>query len=408
MSAPEPRRRVRTMPSWSRIFRRRPRRYLSGRPGRVDDWLEAARDYVAKKSDAERVWLHRKPYDPSPGNAAFFTETYQVLNLLEAMRPTPGGRVLEVGSGPGWVSEILMLLGFEVDGVEPSEDMIAIARDRVDLARRHRHVDGEDLVRFHATTLEECGLPDGSMDAVLFHESLHHVIDEERGLAQAFRLLRPGGVMGVSEWAWRPGSHELEAVMEEEMARYGTLENPYTPEYLDDLLRRHGFVDVTRYHGVNGFFPQDQGDRPLREVAQAPAGVTNNLTARKPSPEGPTTADPGETRARIEVLSMHRGGEGRAALRLRLTNTGRTLWLDGERRVGQVRLALRSERLEDRLEAEPRHDLPRAVRPGETIEGEWAFTLTEDHERHRWYVDLVNEGLFWFSSRGTDPAPVEL
>ena len=34
------------------------------------------------------------------------------------------GRVLEVGSGPGWVTEMLMGLGFEVDAVEPSASMI--------------------------------------------------------------------------------------------------------------------------------------------------------------------------------------------------------------------------------------------------------------------------------------------
>ena len=32
--------------------------------------------------------------------------------------------------------------------------------------------------------------------------------------------------------------------------------------------------------------------------------------------------------------------------------------------------------------------------------------LPEDYRRGPWYVDLVNEGLFWFSSRGTVPAEV--
>ncbi len=83
------------------------------------------------------MWLYRKPYDRDPGNPEFFHETYSVLNLLRAMAISPGGRILEVGSGPGWISEILICLGFEVEGIEPSSDMIAIARERIDAAIQH-------------------------------------------------------------------------------------------------------------------------------------------------------------------------------------------------------------------------------------------------------------------------------
>ena len=106
------------------------RRYLSDTPARQEAWLQAAREYVSRKDDAGRAWLYRKPYDDNPGHPELLHEMYSILNLLGAMAIPFRGRVLEVGSGPGWISEILMSLGYEVEGIEPSEEMIAIARER--------------------------------------------------------------------------------------------------------------------------------------------------------------------------------------------------------------------------------------------------------------------------------------
>lgn len=83
--------------------------------------------------------------------------------------------------------------------------MIAITRDRAhrlppeppDRARP-----GGALPPLH---LEDLAQEDGASDGILCRASLHHVVDEEAGLAQCFRLLTPGGVLGSSEGAWMPG-----------------------------------------------------------------------------------------------------------------------------------------------------------------------------------------------------------
>src|SRR5437588_498629 len=82
---------------------------------------------------------------------------------------------------------------------EPCEDMIRLANERVHSFFEHHRIKDRPQVAFHCCTLEECALPDSSFDAVFFHAALHHVIDEEQGLAQCFRVLKPGGVLGVSE-----------------------------------------------------------------------------------------------------------------------------------------------------------------------------------------------------------------
>lgn len=385
----------------------RHRRYLSGAPARREEWLQAARDYVSRKDDKGRDWLYRKPYDDEPGHPELFHETYSLLNLLGAMAIPFRGRVLEVGSGPGWISEILMTLGYEVVGIEPSEEMIAIARERVEAAVRHHRLASPPPVTWHATTIEDCALLDESFDAVLFHAALHHVIDEDRALAQCFRLLRPGGVLGVSEGAWIPGDRAVEEKLEEEMRRYGTLENPFTPEYLDWLLDRHGFVDVRRYHSVNGYFPERMGLLPLERLAGEHARRHNNLTAYRPSPWPLTTADrDAHTLAEIEVLDSRSGPDG-LRLRVRLENRGETAWLHRAPKPGRVTIALRSgEPGSPTFREAERCDLPKTVPAGDSIELDLVFQLPE--EDVPWELDLVNEENFWFSERGTRPAAVSL
>jgi SAM-dependent methyltransferase len=387
------------------------RRFLPDSTRVAESYLDAARKYMSKMSGFELEWLYRKPYDPRSGNEQFFLQAYAVMNLIQTMKIPQVGRVLEVGSGPGWVSELLMLLGYEVDGIEPCEELVAVANERIHNAVRHYRIAEPPRVEFHVTTLEGSELAPEAFDAVLFHDALHHVIDEKAAMERCFRCLKPGGVLGISEDAWRPGNRMQESALEKEMNRFGTHESPFTQEYLDDLLTRHGFVDIERYHAVNGFFPSEMGRVSLAEAADSPASRTNNLTARKPSLKGPSTVDfEASTRAKIEIVekTFHET-DRRIHLRIRLANIGATVWLHRQRKSGWVTLAVRTENLgaPDCREALPRHKLTENILPGEHLMLELDFYLPEGFERDRWYLDLVNEGLFWFSERGTDPAPVE-
>jgi SAM-dependent methyltransferase len=388
----------------------RHRRYLSDSAERMELYLKAAQDYVTRLSADDRTWLFRKPFDFSTGHPAFFDEMYAFMNLLRAMGITPRGRVLEVGSGPGWVTEILLALGYEVDALEPSADMIAVARERIEQARRHHHLAASPRVEFHAEPLETCRLASDMYDAVLFHAALHHIVDETRALTQCYRLLRPGGVLGVSEGAWMPGDRFWEEKLDEAMRLYGALENPFTAEYLDFLLHQCGFVDVRRYYAVNGLFPAEMGERRLAEVASYTPENGNNLTARKPAPYAATTRDPNaHTEAKIEILESALDRQsGIANLKARLHNRGETAWLAESAGVGWVSVALRRGEpgSPELVEGESRHRLPRTLAPGETIVLDLSFRLRPETWDGPWMLDLVNEEIFWFSSRGTRAAGV--
>jgi ubiquinone/menaquinone biosynthesis C-methylase UbiE len=387
------------------------RRYLSDRPQRYEAYLRAAEEYVGALAEGEFLSLYQKPFDRNPGNPTYYAKLYAVLNVLQAMEIRPGGRVLEVGSGPGWVTEILLGLGFEVDAVEPSASMIRVARERVAACVQHHHIANAPRVEFHYCSLEECALPDESVDAVLFYESLHHVIDEDRGLAQCFRVLRPGGVLGVGgESAWQPGNREQEDAWDEEMARFGTLENPFTAKYLDALLHKHGFREVVRCHGINGFFPVEMGNMTVKQAAQSPAELLSNLVARKPSSHFRTTADPNTpTRAEVTVLGVRNDpAAGKVCLRVRLVNRGESIWLPGPMGMGWVTVALYRGELGGAgfQEATPRCRLPRRVAPGDEVVLEPCYLMPEGYQEHPWRLDLVSEWYFWFSTRGSPPAEV--
>ena len=117
------------------------KRFLSERAKKEEKaFLDAARNYMGAMSRFEFDWLYRKPYDNRAGNEQFYLQAYAVMNLVRAMDIRHGGRILEVGSGPGWVSELLMLLGYDVDGIEPSADFVAVARERIERAAATRVV----------------------------------------------------------------------------------------------------------------------------------------------------------------------------------------------------------------------------------------------------------------------------
>lgn len=378
-------------------------RYLTGSSFNKEQLLGAAKSYVAKKENAELSYLYTKPFSES-SHEAFFSEMYQVLNLIQSMGIQSGDTVLEVGSGPGWVTEILALLGCSVHALDPAEDMHTISKERFVGLRTHYKIEKLPLIAYHSCALEDgLDLPDAIFDGVLFHASLHHIIDEVAGLRECFRLLKPGGVLAVSEWAWKPGDTALERLLDAEMARYGTLENPFTQEYLEWLLTSVGFVDLERYHAINGLFPKDYGDRKLKDVAQGPASVTNNLTCIKPR-GFPSTSEKKPlvgTSAELEILNKVVSADG-FSLKIQAKNTGQTLWV--KHGFGAVRMSLFAGDLGSSNFVEAgRFDLPNEVWPGESVIMTINLGLDATNLRNDWFAGLLAEGNFWFDRGSAKP-----
>lgn len=118
---------------------------------------------------------------------------YHLLNIgaLMALLPPPPGRVLECGCGPGWLASLLQRRGYDVVGLDVSPQAI-------EMARLYPPFRDGPVPTFEVGDSEHMEY-DGEFDAVLFHDSLHHCVDEVKALASACRALRPGGVCVTSE-----------------------------------------------------------------------------------------------------------------------------------------------------------------------------------------------------------------
>jgi ubiquinone/menaquinone biosynthesis C-methylase UbiE len=108
--------------------------------------------------------------------------------LLAAVGAGAGTRLLDVATGPGYVAASAAGRGAEVTGVDFSETMLAFARDRLP---------DVELVRGDATALP---FDDASFDAVTAAFLLLHVAAPERVVAEAARVLTPGGRAAFSVW----------------------------------------------------------------------------------------------------------------------------------------------------------------------------------------------------------------
>ncbi|MET8282230.1 methyltransferase domain-containing protein [Micromonospora sp. NPDC005174] len=115
---------------------------------------------------------------------------------VDALDLRPGHAVVDVGCGPGTD------LGRLADAVRPDGLVVGVDRDGRMLAEAARRVAGRSGIDLRAGDAHGLPLDDASMDRVRIDRVLMHVDDPATVLAQVRRVLRPGGVLAVTEPDW--------------------------------------------------------------------------------------------------------------------------------------------------------------------------------------------------------------
>jgi ubiquinone/menaquinone biosynthesis C-methylase UbiE/biotin operon repressor len=111
--------------------------------------------------------------------------------LLKLMPPMV---IADLGAGEGAFSLLLAQRATQVIAVDTSARMVEVGKQQ---AKRQ----GVKNVDFRLGDMEEVPIDDASVDLVFFSQSLHHALHPERAVAEAWRILKPGGRIAILDLA---------------------------------------------------------------------------------------------------------------------------------------------------------------------------------------------------------------
>ena len=107
-----------------------------------------------------------------------------VLEKLYASGLPFGSALLDVGCGAGFMSNAFAVEGFQITGVDLSEESLEVAK-RYDSTKTVRYLKADAL---------QLPFQDGQFDAVIAMDFLEHVDAPEKVILEISRVLRPGGL----------------------------------------------------------------------------------------------------------------------------------------------------------------------------------------------------------------------
>ena len=380
----------------------------------VEELAMTADEYFASQMDGVDFW-HAKPFWH---NSEVVDMVITFAHVLDALRLSPGMRVLDFGAGTGWTSRYLSQLDCSVIVSDVSPTALELARQLYERQPVIGNKPAPEFLRFDGHHID---LPDASVDRVICFDALHHTANPDRVLAEMGRVLKPGGRAAFSE----PGpNHSKGPQSQFEMKNFTVVENDIKIRSIEKWAYAAGFDDLKLavYTGQPFYLSPDGYERLLARRSEA----WHYLEHHRPYLEG------------RRLLCLHRAGDEAPDSRVReglagtlsvslddetvdeastihgsfeAHNTGESLWLPSSSLRGPVRIGVHlydaAMHLVDISYA--RIDLPTedGVSPGGTVAGRFELAAPTAGS----YVlqfDLVSEGVAWFETNGTTPADLPL
>jgi len=168
-----------------------------------------------------------------------------VLASLGCGNPTalaklePGQVVLDLGSGGG----IDVLLSAKRVGPTGKAYGLDMTDEMLALARENQRKSGLQNVEFLKGTIEEIPLPDDTVDVIISNCVINLSADKDRVLREAFRVLKPGGKLAVSDVVTKGA---IPAAVKKSVELWiGCIAGALSEDEYLSKLEAAGFVDVT-------------------------------------------------------------------------------------------------------------------------------------------------------------------
>ena len=305
-------------------------------------------------------------------------QLFDLSTLLLLLDCRPGDRVLDIGAGSGFSSEMLARLGYDVVAVDPDHSALLNNRRRPTYDRLRI----EGSVRVTQGVAEGLPFVNASFDGVLGMNVMHHVRDLDACITELARVLRPGRRAVFCE----PGLEHLEqSITKLAMQELGENDRAFDVLAFLKQSRQLGFSEAMLTATLQPplrLLPIDEIDLFLTGQHPRPQltanGVLEELQRRhayamlvREGSKSKTSQHPGLLRCGIEVGHLPRRARAgdTVVATARITNLGDTLWLatpsplGGYVTLGSKLLTHDGRLISDQL---PRTFLPSDLPPGES------------------------------------------
>jgi ArsR family transcriptional regulator len=176
--------------------------------GQPDRDFQRLADVRAEREAAALAYFERIAPSWDEVRSLYAPELTVEAAVEKAAGPGPFERVVDLGTGSG---RMLTLFGQKAKiaiGLDLSQQMLNIARTNVSRA-------GLDKVELRHGDIFSTRLPTGTADLVLVHQVLHYLSDPKAAVAEAARLVAPGGRLLIVDFA----PHDLEFLRAEHRHR---------------------------------------------------------------------------------------------------------------------------------------------------------------------------------------------
>jgi arsenite methyltransferase len=206
----------------------------------------------------------------------------------------PGETVLDLGSGGG----IDVLISARRVGPEGRAIGLDMTDEMLELARAAARETGVTNAEFLKGYIEDIPLPDESVDVVISNCVINLSVDKPKVLAEAARVLRPGGRFAVSDVIADP---DMDEATRSDMAAYtGCIAGALTEAEFRAALTAAGLTDIEirethRVHDRAGsaiIRARKPQPTPTTVGAHEPARATPTTTPTTVAPQKPATAAP--------------------------------------------------------------------------------------------------------------------